>query len=156
MIDSDRVNRAYNGAWLHDAVRRGDIGTVKTLLQNGADPNLLNADGWTALHYAALHGDIDTVRLFLEHKADYDKPTVVGNTPLLLAIEYDHQETALLLLEAGADAMVQGAGGVQPLEIVLRKIKEGKKEFTAVLELIKEKFPEAVVEWWAAIPGSPS
>ncbi|MDR3428201.1 ankyrin repeat domain-containing protein [Silvimonas sp.] len=46
---------------LHEAAFYGDAARVKTLLEQGADPNAANEFGNTALHYAAYcdHEDIE-------------------------------------------------------------------------------------------------
>jgi len=66
---------ATNG---HDAI-------VRILLEHGANPNLRNFDGVTALHNAVFEKQIEVVRLLLKHGAD---PTIqgrLGNTTMDLA-----------------------------------------------------------------------
>lgn len=45
---------------------------VRTLLENHADPNLVDIDDSTALHLAANIPSISTAVLLLEHDADID------------------------------------------------------------------------------------
>jgi len=42
---------------LHIAVTRGNYDMVKALLQIGANPNLTNREGKTAIHYSIFYGD---------------------------------------------------------------------------------------------------
>ena len=48
---------------LLDAARSGDIQSVRELLDRGADPNIRNNDGWTALDIASEYGHTDIVEL---------------------------------------------------------------------------------------------
>ena len=45
------------------------------LLRNGADTNIQNDEGFTALHHAAENGHLGQVRLLLSNKADVDLVT---------------------------------------------------------------------------------
>jgi hypothetical protein len=56
-----------------DAVKTGDLNAVENHLDAGADPNLLDEQGWTALNYAAGRGDLAMVKLLLEREADVFK-----------------------------------------------------------------------------------
>ena len=39
---------------------------VRSILEAGADPQLVNKDGWTPLHLAVRTGDMDIVKLLME------------------------------------------------------------------------------------------
>jgi ankyrin repeat protein len=52
------------------ACKQNDIGRVRELLDSGADPNLLDTNGLTALVWATGQGNIDVVRLLLDYGAD--------------------------------------------------------------------------------------
>jgi hypothetical protein len=51
------------------ACETGGTASVKKLLAAGADPNVREADGWTALHWAARNGHLRAVELLLDHGA---------------------------------------------------------------------------------------
>lgn len=100
---------------------------VKDLLQQGADPDAADEDGYSALIWAAGAGCNDTVAVLLEAGADPNLTNSDGNTPLIEAvlgdgygeIEEMHEifaEIAELLLEAGADAEAQDADGKTALD----------------------------------------
>ena len=55
---------------LGQAAQKGDIGSIKSLLERGADINIRDADGWTPLHYAVYNGKKDAVAFLLQHGAD--------------------------------------------------------------------------------------
>jgi ankyrin repeat protein len=48
----------------------GDLIKVQTLLENGANPNTKDNNGWTPLHWAAFKDYVDVVRVLLERGAD--------------------------------------------------------------------------------------
>src|ERR1700752_420748 len=55
---------------LYEAVRKGDLATVTSLLDNGADVNAKFRYGATALFKAAERGHADIVKLLLARGAD--------------------------------------------------------------------------------------
>ena len=52
------------------AVRYSNIEIVKLLLENGADPNIKNNDGYTALAAATFYNNPEIVKILLEYGAD--------------------------------------------------------------------------------------
>lgn len=46
----------------------GDVDLLESLLQNGADPNLPNAQGNTALHVACYYGERECANILLNYK----------------------------------------------------------------------------------------
>ena len=75
-----------------------DIEDVQTLLQLGADPNLVDVhDSTTPLGYAAKKGRLEVARLLLESGADKDLPVERDwATPKTLAEFNSHSELATL------------------------------------------------------------
>src|SRR5712691_7386014 len=65
------------------AVLYGDTAAVRSLLDSGADPNVTNDAGATALMWAA--DSVEKTRLLLEHHADTNAKSADGRTPLLIA-----------------------------------------------------------------------
>ena len=95
------VNLASNNGMavtpLHSAVAKSHFNISKSLLENGADPNLQQTLGVTPLHSAAHQGNSAMVQLLLHHQADPHKMMDNGKKPIDLAIDGDHQEVIDLL-----------------------------------------------------------
>src|SRR6188508_512961 len=75
------------GEELLKAARKGDVAKARALLDAGADPDLPDKDGKTALWEAARHDQAEIVRVLLAAKADPNIASKDGETPLLQAIE---------------------------------------------------------------------
>ena len=67
------------------AATNGHTAIVRVLLEHGANPDLRNFDGVTALHNAVFEKQVDVVKLLIEHGADPGIQDRLGNTPVDLA-----------------------------------------------------------------------
>ncbi len=82
--------------------RPGRLTAVQALLQSGADVNVANDRGWTALHQAAYRNDPEMVQLFLAAGAAVDCAAHgAGGTPLAVAAFWGHREAVDVLERAG-------------------------------------------------------
>ena len=63
----------------------GDTGTVQILLDAGADPDIQDKDGKTALYLATLYGKTKTVKALLDAGASLDIQDKDGKTALYWA-----------------------------------------------------------------------
>lgn len=100
-----------------DAAMNGNIGAVQDLLQEGADVNLAQGDGMTALHWAAEAGDMEMVGMLLYAGANVQGVTRLGDyTALHLASKAGKEGVVAQLLAAGADpSAYTTTGEVTPL-----------------------------------------
>ncbi len=103
-----------------DAAMQRDNAGVAALLETGADVNLAQADGATALHWAAYHGNVSLAGLLLEAGADASAANRNGSTPLWLAASHGDAVMVEALLEGGADANEELPLGRRPLMLAAR------------------------------------
>jgi hypothetical protein len=85
------------------SIKRRDTPWMGFLLQNGADPNLKDAEGNTPLLVAAMNAFPDGVRVMLLAKAQVDGTNGKGETALIKAVHMRDAASVQLLLQAGAD-----------------------------------------------------
>ncbi len=98
---------------LMNAAAVGSIEAMKALIEGGAEVNLQNDFGSTALMWSA--GDVRKVRLLLDHGADVNKVTKTGRTVLIIAaMSNPSAEVVRLLLAKGADTKAKDQLGVTP------------------------------------------
>jgi ankyrin repeat protein len=99
-----------------DAAMKGDAASIQKLIAAGADVDLPQNDGMTALHWAADRGDSATVAALLKAKADVKPMTVNGGyTPLMLAARAGNAAVVKQLLASGADPKAVSEGGATAL-----------------------------------------
>ncbi|XP_069912034.1 ankyrin repeat domain-containing protein 62 isoform X18 [Oryctolagus cuniculus] len=73
------------------------------LLDHGADPNIEDEIGNTALHYAAYGGNTRMAEKLLSSNADIEKKNETGLTPLLVAIQQNQESMVKFLILQNAD-----------------------------------------------------
>ncbi|XP_041979704.1 protein TANC2 isoform X2 [Aricia agestis] len=97
------------------AAAEGHDDVVEILLDHGADPDAVDADGIPALGWATLRSKIPTAVVLLDRGATIDLPDGSGRTPLGLACG-GPAELASLLLERGASLERTDHTGLRPLD----------------------------------------
>jgi uncharacterized protein len=88
---------------LIDAVKRGDVNAVRTLIAQKTDVNAPDADGSTPLHWAAQRDDVAMTELLIAAGANVKARTRYNVTPLSLACTNGDAKLVDRLLKAGAD-----------------------------------------------------
>lgn len=111
---------------------------VELLLKYGADVDLQNAIGDTALMNATYSGNIEIIKLLLEHDADIEIRQRNGLTALILACdEYEefvsNVEIVKLLLQYGADVNARSNDGATALILAV------ENENIDIVDLLLEK-----------------
>jgi hypothetical protein len=101
----------YSQIPLFKAAQNGDTGNLKRLLAAGADTNMTDTNGITALMLAADNNHIEAVKLLLAAGALVDMQNNVGGTALMCATQYGYTEVARVLIAAGADLLVKNNNG---------------------------------------------
>ena len=91
---------------LWEAARKGDVATVRALLDKGANVNARFRYGTTALFKAAERGHTEVVKLLIERGADVNvKDTFYGATAMTWALENKHVEVVRALLDKSAESV---------------------------------------------------
>ena len=80
----------------------GNSELVKILINAGADLNVKDRDGYTALHLAARNKRIEAVELLIKAGADLNTESERGDTPMDEALGYTHNDVVGLLALHGA------------------------------------------------------
>jgi outer membrane protein assembly factor BamB len=127
------------GEDLREAVRRGEIEKVRSLLDAGVPVDAKNRYGATALFFAADKGNLAIAELLVARGAAVDvEDTFYGMTPVARAFDRKHEDVALFLLNrALAINKVDRESYYQALE--------GARElgFTRVVALLESVTPPA-------------
>jgi hypothetical protein len=103
------------------ALTKDDISTVLSLLQRGADVNVLDKRGMSPLYQASRGGRSDIVQLLLEHDADVNLRTDLGISPLESASHTGQTEVMRLLLQCGANVDSQDEMGYSSLHAAAQR-----------------------------------
>jgi ankyrin repeat protein len=111
------------------ATQSGEIDTVRKLLQEGADANELNADGWTPLTIAVRSGHTEIAEILLAVGAEVNVVDEYGMTPLMWAEGGGHDELVQILLQAGADVKE----GEYRLQAIVTAAEHGRLDVVQML-----------------------
>ena len=89
---------------LHIVTKRRDTAWLSFLLAKGANPDMRDAGGNTALMLAAQIGFAEGIALLVDRRAQVDLGNNSGETPLIRAVQNRDIATVRALLAAGANA----------------------------------------------------
>jgi ankyrin repeat protein len=103
------TNRGDNA--LHRAAALGHTAAIEALIQGGADVNVANKDGCTALFWACLEGHIKSIELLIKHAAFVNVPDAQGVSPLMICARAGHHKALEALIWAGASVNTQSKNG---------------------------------------------
>ncbi|MGH7653178.1 MAG: ankyrin repeat domain-containing protein [Gemmatimonadaceae bacterium] len=117
-----------------NAAMAGDTATVRRLVAAGANVNVPQGDGMTALHWAAERGDLKMATELLKAHASVKAVTREANyTPLHIASRDGNAAVVRALLTAGADVHALTNSGATALHLAA-----GSGSADAVLALIEK------------------
>jgi ankyrin repeat protein len=105
---------------LLDAVKAGDSRAARAQLTRGADPNIADADGSTALHWAVENDDAELTQALLAAGARAQLANRHGSAPLHLAATNGNATIVPRLISAGAEVNGATPGGETPLMMAAR------------------------------------
>jgi len=86
---------------LIEAVKTGNLMSVKELIGSGTNINQQDRHGWTPLCWAAGKGELSMIRALVENGADVLKTGIDQRTPAMIAVAASHVDAASFLLETG-------------------------------------------------------
>uniref|UniRef100_A0A8C3AD56 Ankyrin repeat domain 52a n=1 Tax=Cyclopterus lumpus TaxID=8103 RepID=A0A8C3AD56_CYCLU len=100
---------------------------LEHLLDNGADPSMVNSKGYSAVHYAAYHGNKQNLELVslslleMSFNALGDIESSIPVSPLHLAADKGHWQALRVLTETAAYVDMQDAAGRSVLYLAAQK-----------------------------------
>jgi ankyrin repeat protein len=123
---------AYSASPFFNAVRAGDLPTIKAMLQEKPDRiNDRDYLGRTPLHWAAASFSKEVMRLLLAKGADANARAKDGTRPLHEAAAHGWKENAELLLENKAEINAETNGGITALKVA--ESRPGSKDVAELL-----------------------
>lgn len=99
---------------------------IQLLEKHGANLNITNESGETALTMAIINSEVCKVTKLLSLGAAINLPNQFGQTPLILACEKNVENVVYRLLEHGADFNALSVDGKTALDIARQNTAEGK------------------------------
>ena len=100
---------------LHIATELNLPVVIISLLNQGADANAKDKNGYTPLSYAAFYNAREAAEVLLRYRADANAKNNSGNMPLHLAAQKNAHKTAEVLIKYGADANARNKDSLTPL-----------------------------------------
>ncbi|XP_010294825.1 PREDICTED: palmitoyltransferase ZDHHC13 [Phaethon lepturus] len=83
----DQLGGDLNSTPLHWAIRQGHLPMVMLLLKCGADPSLIDGEGFSSIHLAVLFQHMPIVAYLISKGQNIDTTDFNGQTPLMLAAQ---------------------------------------------------------------------
>lgn len=140
---------------LHLAARSATPAAVQAMLDKGADPNLRDDEGWTALMATCMvegkgddtgPGRVGAARALLDAGARWRDANYEGKTSLHIAAEGLQAPLIGLLLERGADPSLRTAFGQTALGLVQQNAWANRGAAHACAEIISTHLGESSVD----------
>jgi hypothetical protein len=149
---------------LREAAERGDVQTVRTLLDQGPSVDERGSLGGTALHVAAEKSHTQVMALLLDRGADVNAKGYGSWTALHYAAWYGHTQIARLLLERGALAGEKDVDGKTPAALardkghtaLVRLLEQAERQQLASAQPSQPAQGPGVAPPAAALPAAPA
>ena len=136
------IGKSVHADNLHDAARAGDVASNQRMLKAGANVNVEDGLGYTALYRAAFKGHVAAIEVLLKAGANVNaKAPKARGTALHVAADKGHVAAVEVLLKAGANVNAKNKGGVTALFLATfrRNSREGSiKSYREIIRLLRE------------------
>eukprot|EP00918_Siedleckia_nematoides_P081707 GHVU01179146.1.p1 GENE.GHVU01179146.1~~GHVU01179146.1.p1 ORF type:complete len:420 (+),score=28.48 GHVU01179146.1:113-1372(+) len=109
-VGRDEINDAVYQACIY-----GNKHILQRLIDHGADPNMKDVDGDSALMQATANGHIGCVKLLLDKGSNVNQASIRGRCALHLAVWHNHLLIVSMLLAKGCDTSLRECYGDTPL-----------------------------------------
>jgi len=96
-------------------------GALQTIIENKANVDNMDSNGWTALHHAAYNGDFDSANVLIQSHANVNAYSNQQRSPLHLAALNNHVDVIQLLLGSKADIEWKDELKCTPLHLACKK-----------------------------------
>ena len=127
---------------IHIVTKRRDTQWLSFLLAKGANPDMRDGNGNTALMLAAQVGFAEGLALLIDRRAQVDLGNNSGETPLIRAVQNRDIATVRVLLAAGANAnKADRASG-----LTARQYAERDQRSVAIVKAIDDAKPKPKVK----------
>lgn len=144
-----KTENSYSGSTpLAVAAQRNAIGSIKALLDAGADPNHRETHGDTALVRAVRHGAYETVMMLIDRGADINMGDSAGNTALHHAAQMGNANLVNMLMDRGANPRAGNGHLNTPADLATAK------DFPRIAEAIRQHGGEGPAA--APVPPKPA
>ncbi len=123
---------------LHIVTKRRDVTWLSFLLSKGANPDMRDSGGNTALMISAQLGFAEGLSLLIDRRAQVDLANSSGETPLIRAVQNRDIATVRTLLAAGANpAKADTSSGLSARQYAERDLRSA-----AIVKAIDEAKPK--------------
>ncbi len=149
---------AHADPGLADLAQAGQDAAALKMIGAGANVNVPQGDGTTALDWATYRLDVPLIKALLKHGANPNLANGLGSFPLAEAVQADNLELVKMLLRADANANLANADGQTPLMLAAHI---GALDIVKVLVRhganvnARERWHGQTALMWAAAQGFP-
>jgi len=120
---NDKIS-IFGEAPIHQSIKSSkqeNVDMLNAILDCGANVNLIDSNGWTALHHAAEKGDLKAAEILLDNKANINAFSNARKTPLHLAAFNNKVEMVRLLLSRKASLEFESEDKCTALHFAAKK-----------------------------------
>lgn len=107
LADEDKLVKSS----LLEAAVAGDREAMQKAVQDGANIDVQNVNGWSAVTFTASNGDLASAQFLIDLGANLNTVNDQGLTPLMIAANQNDKEMVELLLRGNASPLIKTSDG---------------------------------------------